>query len=138
MAKITEVNYQEIPGKANSIQSEGRALNTELSTAWNSVNDLRSTWHGLKYNTLISYFNSITNEVNELLKMVIVQIPDALGTVAKNYALADGGSVPTVEIGSVTLITTLSDSDTTTMAYDSSTAAEVQSTVSNNFSNAKK
>ena len=57
MASISEVNYEEIPGKANEIQQQGTQLNAELSSAWNSVNELRSTWHGLRYNTLISYFN---------------------------------------------------------------------------------
>lgn len=137
MANIREVNYQEIPGKASQIQQQGGQLNLELSNAWNSVNNLRSTWHGLKYNTLISYFNKITDEVNELLKLVICEIPEALGTVAKNYALADGGSVASVGAGSVTAITTLSDSETVTMAYDSATASNTQSAVNKNFANAE-
>ena len=137
MANINEVNYEEIPGKANEMQQEGVQLNAELSAAWNRVNDLRSTWHGLRYNTLISYFNNITDEVNELLDLVICKIPETLGIVAKNYASVEGTSVAAVGAGSVTMIETLSESDTSTMAYNSGNASDVQSTVSSNFSNAE-
>lgn len=137
MADIRSVNYEQIPGKANEIQGQGRQLNSELSNAWNSVNDLRSTWHGKRYNTLISYFNNITDEVNSMLKLVICEIPEALGTVAKNYAMADGGSVAAVGAGTVNAISTMGDSDTTTMAYNSSNASDVQSSVSTNFSTAE-
>lgn len=137
MASISEVNYEEIPGKANEIQQQGTQLNAELSSAWNSVNELRSTWHGLRYNTLISYFNNITDSVNQLLKLVICEIPETLGTVAKNYAAADGSSVAAVGAGSVTMVETLSDSDTSTMAYNSGNASDVQSAVNGNISNAE-
>lgn len=137
MASISEVNYEEIPGKANEIQQQGTQLNAELSSAWNSVNELRSTWHGLRYNTLISYFNNITDSVNQLLKLVICEIPETLGTVARNYAAADGSSVAAVGAGSVTMIETLSDSDTSTMAYNSGNASDVQSAVNGNISNAE-
>ena len=137
MASISEVNYEEIPGKANEIQQQGTQLNAELSSAWNSVNELRSTWHGLRYNTLISYFNNITDSVNQLLKLVICEITETLGTVARNYAAADGSSVAAVGAGSVTMIETLSDSDTSTMAYNSGNASDVQSAVNGNISNAE-
>lgn len=137
MASISEVNYEEIPGKANEIQQLGTQLNAELSSAWNSVNELRSSWHGLRYNTLISYFNNITDSVNQLLKLVICEIPESLGTVARNYAAADGTTVPAVGAGSITMIETLSDSDTSSLAYNSGTASEVQSAVNGNISNAE-
>lgn len=138
MANIMEVNYQEIPGKANQIQQLGEQLNSEVTTAWNNVNDLRGTWHGTRYNVLISYFNKATDSINAILRMVIDEIPTALGTVAMNYAKADGQSVASVGAGNITAIQTLADSDTSTMAYQSSAAAAVQSQVNTNFSNAEK
>ena len=42
-----EVNYKEMPAKATQMQNLGRSLNGELSAAWTSVNDLRSTWYGV-------------------------------------------------------------------------------------------
>lgn len=137
MAGIGEVDFRQIPGKANEIQQLGGQLNSELSSAWNSVNELRGTWHGLRYNELISYFNKVTDDVNKMIKLVVNEIPEALGRVASNYAKAEQTSVAPVGTASITPIPTLSDSDTSTMAFQSAEAANVRALVNKNFSNSE-
>ena len=132
-----EVNYKDMPGKATTMQNLGKALNKELSTAWTSVNELRSTWHGVRYNTLIALFNKVTPAVNKILTLVICTIPDQLGTIARNYSIVDGDTAPAVEPGSVTAIEALADSDTTTMSFEQEPAAAVKSSVSGNFDASK-
>ena len=137
MANIMDVDFRQIPGKANQIQQLGLQLNAELTSAWNSVDELRASWHGLRYNELISYFNKTTETLNKMVKLAVNEIPEALGTVATNYARAEGTSVAAVSPASVTAIQTLADSDTSTMAYTSSEAANVRTLVNNNFSKAE-
>lgn len=132
-----EVNYKEMPAKATQMQNLGRSLNGELSAAWTSVNDLRSTWYGVRYNSLISLFNKVTDSVNKILSLVVVTIPEQLGTIAKNYSVVDGDPVAAVEPGSVNAIEAIADSDTTKMSYEEGPASEVRASVSNNFNAAK-
>ena len=128
-----EVNYLEMPGKAVQMQGLGKQLNSEMSKAWSSVNELRSTWHGVRYNSLIALFNNVTDSVNKILKLVVSTIPDQLGTIAKNYSIVDGSSCPNVEPASVTAIEKIENSDTKTM----SAAASVKESVTSNLNNAK-
>ena len=132
-----EVNYREMPGKATMMQNLGKALNKELSTAWTSVNDLRSTWHGVRYNSLIALFNRVTPAVNKILTLVVCTIPDQLGTIARNYSIVDGDTTAAVEPGSITAIETIADSDTATMSFEQEAAASVKASVSSNFDAAR-
>ncbi len=132
-----EVNYLEMPGKAVQMQGLGKQLNSEMSKAWSSVNELRSTWHGVRYNSLIALFNNVTDSVNKILKLVVSTIPDQLGTIAKNYSIVDGSSCPNVEPASVTAIEKIENSDTKTMSFEQSAAASVKESVTSNLNNAK-
>lgn len=132
-----EVNYKEMPGKATEMQNLGKALNSELSTAWSSVNELRSTWYGVRYNSLISLFNKTTDSVNKILTLVICTIPDQLGTIALNYSKVDGDPVPAVEPGSITAIESIPDSDTARMSYEAGPADDVKGSVGKNIDSAE-
>lgn len=132
-----EVNYREMPAKATQMQDLGRSLNSELSSAWTSVEGLRSTWHGVRYNSLISLFNKVTGSVNKILTLVVCTIPDQLGTIARNYSVVDGDVVAGVEPGSIKAIESIADSDTATMSYEADAAASVKEVVNKNFDAAK-
>ncbi len=132
-----EVNYKEMPGKAVQMQGLGRQLNGELSSAWTSVNELRSTWHGVRYNSLIMLFNKVTGSVNKILSLVVSTIPDQLGTIARNYSIVDGDPCANVEPASPTAIEAIENSDTSSMSYDPATALSVKESVTKNLSNAK-
>lgn len=132
-----EVNYKEMPGKAVQMQGLGKQLNAELSNAWSSVNGLRSTWHGVRYNSLIALFNNVTASVNKILTLVVSTIPDQLGTIARNYSIVDGDVCAAVEPASITAIESIENSDTSSMSYDASAAVSVKESVMKNLNNAK-
>ena len=132
-----EVNYKEMPGKAIQMQGLGRQLNGELSSAWSNVNGLRSTWHGVRYNSLIALFNNVTASVNKILTLVVSTIPDQLGTIARNYSIVDGDVCAPVEAASPTAIESIENSDTSSMSYDPATALSVKESVMKNLNNAK-
>ena len=132
-----EVNYKEMPAKASQMQESGRGLNTELSTAWNSVTDLRSTWYGVRYNSLISLFNNVKDSVNKILTLVVCTIPEQMGTIARNYSIVDGDPVPQIDAGSITPIDVIENSDTERMAYEEGPAASCKEAVTRNIDSAK-
>ena len=92
MARIMNVDYEAIPGKAQQMRSQGEELNTELTTAYQSITDMHNAWYGKRYNELVKSFNNIIPQINEMLQLVVGDIPFALETVANNYSQADKGS----------------------------------------------
>ena len=70
MARIMNVDYEAIPGKAQQMRSQGEELNTELTTAYQSITDMHNAWYGKRYNELVKSFNNIIPQINEMLQLV--------------------------------------------------------------------
>ena len=64
MAKIQNVDYERIPGQATQMRSEGQVLNTELKSAYESINLMRNFWYGKRYDSLVKEFNEIKSSIN--------------------------------------------------------------------------
>ena len=92
MAKIQNVDYEKIPGQAAQMRAEGQALNTELKSAYESINLMRNFWYGKRYDSLVNEFNKIIPDINELLTLVVSEFPYALEIIANNYSQADKGA----------------------------------------------
>lgn len=92
MANIVNVNYEAIPTHARQIRTHAQELNTEMVNVYNSIADMHNYWYGKRYNALAKEFNNIIPEVNDLLELVVGDIPYLLETIANNYAQADKGS----------------------------------------------
>jgi len=91
MARIAEVDYMAMSRQAKDMRGKGNELNTELTTAYNSVGEMHNAWYGQRYNELAKAFNNLAPKVNEMLKLVVGEIPFTLETIANNYAQADCG-----------------------------------------------
>lgn len=138
MAKIVSVDYEAIPRQAMEMRNHGKDLNNELSTAYKSIESMHKSWYGKRYNSLVQEFNKITNEVNELLQLVVGDIPFTLETVANNYAQADKGSTVTRAVKEAPKkIATISEPNDVGMKFMTSEVADTQKSVSKNFKNAK-
>lgn len=137
MAKISTVDYEAIPGQASQMRSNGQQLNSELTTVYQSIGDMHSSWYGVRYNSLVTSFNEIVETLNELLQLVVTDIPVALENVANNYSQADAGSsVTSVDSTGPNKITELALTTDVGMRFITSEVQTVQSSVSQNFSNA--
>ena len=137
MARIMNVDYEAIPGKAQQMRSQGEELNTELTTAYQSIADMHNAWYGKRYNELVKSFNNIIPQVNEMLQLVVGDIPFALETVANNYSQADKGSnVTSANNTAPKKITDLAISNDVGMKFLTSEVSSTQSKVSTNFKNA--
>ena len=136
MARIMNVDYEAIPGKAQQMRSQGEELNTELTTAYQSIADMHNAWYGKRYNELVKSFNNIIPQINEMLQLVVGDIPFALETVANNYSQADKGSnVTSANNTAPKKISNLSLSNDVGMKFLTSEVSSTQSKVSTNFKN---
>ena len=127
-------NYTEIPGIACQMASEGSDISRLLSNVFKVVDELKATWSGIRYNTVIADFNAIIPNINELEDLIITEIPTALGQVAKNYASVDGGTAPAVTEGTKVATAEISNAETDVLRFDSTAAETTLSTVKSNFS----
>ena len=138
MAKIQNVDYEAMPRNAKQMRSFGQQLNTEVTNAYNSVRDMRSSWYGKRYNELVKKFNNMTTKINEMLQLVVTDIPVTLEKVANNYSQADRGSnATTVDNTAPKKITNIKIQNDVGMKFITQNVENTQTSVSKNFKNAK-
>ena len=132
------VKYEELPTKAKSMREIGKQLNAELVKAYKSVDDMHAAWYGNRYNDLVKEFNAMIPQLNEVLNLLVGEIPFALETVANNYSQADKGSNVTSAVKEPpTRINEIAVRNDTGMKFETSNVANIQSSVSANFRNAR-
>ena len=82
MAKIDHVDYEAMPRQAKAMREYALELNNELRTAYSNVGEMHNSWYGVRYNELVKDFNELIPQVNDLLKLVVTEIPFAVETIA--------------------------------------------------------
>ena len=91
MARIDHVDYEAMPRQAKAMREYALELNSELRAAYTNIGEMHNSWYGVRYNELVKDFNELIPQINDLLKLVVTEIPFAVETVANNYAQADKG-----------------------------------------------
>lgn len=138
MAKIMNVDYEAMPGQAGQMRAHGEALNAEMTTAYKSIADMHNVWYGQRYNALVKEFNTLAPKINELLELVVGEIPFALETIANNYSQADKGSnACSANKTAPNKIAELAISSDVGMKFLTADVTTTKTNVSNNFKNAK-
>ena len=138
MARLMEVDYEAIPAIAKRIRVLGQDLNNEVSTAYTNISNMHSSWYGKRYNELVTLFNNLIPQINDILSLAVQEIPFALETVANNYSQADTGTnVVGAERSDVKKITNLTVPSDVGMKFISAEVSNIKDTVSTNFKNAK-
>lgn len=138
MANIMNVDYEAIPAQAQQIRTYGEQLNSELTTAYQSIANMHNSWYGQRYNALVREFNNMIPQINSLLDLVIGEIPFALETIANNYSQADRGSnVTGANKTAPKKIQNIAISNDVGMKFVTGDVSTTQSNVSNNFTKSK-
>ena len=138
MANIIKVDYEAIPRQTMSMRTHGKELNAELTNAYKSIEEMHRSWFGQRYNSLVVEFNKIIPSINELLSLVVDEIPFTLDTVANNYALADRGDGVTKAAKELPQkIADINMPSDIGMGFITSEVEAVQQSVSRNFQNAR-
>ena len=138
MANIVSVDYEAFPGQAKQMRETGKQLNNEVIKAYTSIENMHGSWYGKRYNELVKQFNNMIPQINEILDLVVGQIPFALETVANNYAQADRGSNVTSAVNEEpNKVVALNIPSDVGMKFLTGEVSNVQRSVSENFKNAK-
>lgn len=138
MARVNVVDYLEMPKHAQEMREGAKQLNSEVSVAYTSIRDMHTVWYGVRYNELVKAFNNMIPQLNEMLTLVVHDVPHALETIANNYSMADrgvvAGAVRDEQPNKIIEIAIINDEK---MGFLSENVKEVQQKVSTNFKNAK-
>lgn len=134
MARIQTVDYLAMPKRAEEMESFGMQLNRELSAAYASVREMHEDWYGIRYNELVKEFNGMIVNLNEMLKLVITDIPRTLKEVANNYSRVDRGQNATdSDVKKPNLITAIATSNDVGMRFMTTNVVSKQQQISRNF-----
>ena len=134
---IEEVNYMKMPGQIEQMRDYAIALNKNFTNVYESINGLKSTWYGERYNDLARIFNDIVDDITNLLTLVVGSIPTSLDQVANNYSQADRGTnVTTVSVTSVTPIESIQPTASQPMKYKAQVAQQEQGSVETELNSA--
>ena len=138
MAKIDHVDYEAMPRQAKAMREYALELNNELRTAYSNVGEMHNSWYGVRYNELVKDFNELIPQVNDLLKLVVTEIPFAVETIANTYAQADKGqNVTSAEETSANNIENLPITNDVGMRFMTAEVANTQRSVSEKFDASK-
>jgi len=138
MANIIGVNYEAIPGIAAQMRSKGEELNREMTTTYESIAEMHNSWYGKRYNELVVGFNGLSLKINELLDLVVGEVPFKLETIANNYANADKGeTIVSANKTAPNKIVELAMLNDTGMKFITNEVETVKTNVSNNFKESK-
>lgn len=137
-AKISVVDYEAIPGQAGNMRGKGEELNRELKKIYDNVTNMHNCWYGKRYNELATSFNNIIAQLNDILTLVVTEIPSTLETVANNYAQVDRGSnVTSVNRTDINKITEIARPNDVGMRFMTSDVQTVKDQVKTGFNNAR-
>ena len=138
MARIDHVDYEAMPRQAKAMREYALELNSELRAAYTNIGEMHNSWYGVRYNELVKDFNELIPQINDLLKLVVTEIPFAVETVANNYAQADKGqNVTLAEETSANNIENLPITNDVGMRFMTSDVANTQRNVSAKFDSSK-
>ena len=99
---------------------------------------MHNSWYGIRYNELVKDFNELVPQVNDLLKLVVTDIPFAIETIANNYAQADKGqNVTSAEETAANKIENLPIINDVGMRFMTGEVSNTQRAVSEKFESAK-
>ena len=126
------------PRLAKAMSEYALELNSELRAAYTNIGEMHNSWYGVRYNELVKDFNELIPQINDLLKLVVTEIPFAVETVANNYAQADKGqNVTSAEETSANNIENLPITNDVGMRFMTSDVANTQRNVSAKFDSSK-
>ena len=138
MARIDHVDYEAMPRQAKAMREYALELNSELRAAYTNIGEMHNSWYGVRYNELVKDFNELIPQINDLLKLVVTEIPFAVETVANNYAQADKGqNVTSAEETYANNIENLPITNDVGMRFMTSDVANTQRNVSAKFDSSK-
>lgn len=92
MAGIESGNYEQMRIKADELRELGKSMNFDAGVIYTEMNQMFEVWQGQQYNVLANNLITIKPTFEEMVKLVKVDMPDAIQTVAENYCAIETAS----------------------------------------------
>ena len=137
MSVNTDVKYEQLPGKIKSLQTAGQNLQKKFQEAYDGAKEMNKAWDGKRYTEVAKAFNNMIPNINKLVKLLVTDVPDNLGTVAKNFAKFNGTSVSYISQSAKT-IAQIPNGNATGMKFVESNVSSCKTKINNAFSSAEK
>lgn len=138
MANIQSVDYEKMPSYAKKMREQGNNLNKEITSAYTNLKNMKKSWYGVRYNTLVKSFNKMIPSLNQMLTLVVTDIPFSLETVANNFSSADKGrKVVTATKSPAKKLTNVSESKDVGLHFVTSEVDAKRESIAKNFNKAK-
>lgn len=91
MTNIENVNYQTLANNAKVIREDAVLFNAKATSVYNKIKEMHSVWYGTQFEELVKKFQNIIPQLNNILDLVVGDIPYSLEMVANNYSQSDKG-----------------------------------------------
>ena len=138
MANIADADYELMAKVAKDMRERAVELNTELKNVYTKVEEMHNSWYGARYNELVKIFNEMEPQLNELLKLIVTDIPFSMETIANTYSNADRfQNVTSAEETNANLISALPITNDVGMRFVSGDVNNAQRTISEGFNKTK-
>ena len=89
MAKITEIDYDQMIQKASNIASTADAMQKSIQSAMQKVDSMRNNWFGNSYDIFVDAVNMCLQPLNDIFFTTVSEIPHEIAAKAKSYAKAN-------------------------------------------------
>lgn len=89
------IQYQDFKKVAANMRAKGQSLKTDLNNAYTEVGKMSKDWYGSRYNSLVEQFQKLQPKLDEIIKIVITDLPYAIEEAARNYEKFESGSAKT-------------------------------------------
>lgn len=93
MAKIEEIDYDQIIAKASAIARFANHMQEEVKKAFQEIEQMRENWFGYSYDNFINTVNMSVNGFNKIFEVTVSDIPHEIAAKARSYAAANQTTV---------------------------------------------
>ena len=93
MAKIRQVDYDQMINKASQIANAANDMQNSVKDAYKRIQDMSQNWFGQSYDNFVKVANGAIQDFNKIFEVTVSDIPHEIAAKAKSYAKVNQGEV---------------------------------------------
>lgn len=99
------MSFTDAKSKAQTMRTKGKEFNKNLKSVYSKATSMHTYWIGKRYNDVVTEFNKMIPALNDMSKLVVDSIPQALESAANVIAIANNSENVTVHPEEASAIT---------------------------------